>query len=84
MPGGTNWRLAKGKQPPCLKSRQQLWLEYYGFWCQWAELHPVWMMELRYHATVHGKLSDRFASSEINQARALSQWLNSNPVYPRM
>lgn len=73
-PGGTNWRLGKGKPP--LVARD-LWPEYLALWQRWAKLHPELINELRQHAAKAGHcLCDRFASSPINQARALAHVLN--------
>jgi hypothetical protein len=84
-PGGTDWRLGKGKPPKYPKTPVQLWQEYLEFWREWVEFNPGLFIEL-YHAViqhhhVHGEgvdfvLSDRFATTEINQARALAQLLN--------
>lgn len=78
-PGGTNWRLGKGKVPTVDKGKELRWQEYYDFWDEWAQLHPVWMRELRWHASQNDyTLRDSFSSTLINQARALAQWLNEN------
>jgi hypothetical protein len=67
----SNWRDAKGLPPLNAKSRQELWLEYLGFWRQFAQENPELITELR--ALAAGKvLTDRFANSAVNQARALS------------
>lgn len=84
-PGGTDWRSGKGKFPvtadPPSVVAEKLWADYYGFWDEWARAHPVWMQELRYLAARSGyTLRDSFAASNINQARALAEWLNNNPL----
>lgn len=69
---GNSWRLGKGK--PSLRDCD-LWSEYLALWKAWAAEYPGLIQELRSKA--HGKvLTDRFAVSEINQARALAQILN--------
>lgn len=73
-PGGKDWRLGKGK--PSLRDLD-LYTEYLNLWIAWAHEHLPLMREL-YHAARKQEyvLSDRFATSEINQARALSDVLN--------
>jgi hypothetical protein len=70
QPGGTNWRLGKGKPP--LDRSIDLWAAYLQLWRTWAENNPTEMRELRQHPV----LSDRFATTPVNQARALSTLLN--------
>ena len=75
--GGTNWRLGKGKPPLNHVSKEYLWDEYISLWWQWAEANPELMNELKVHADKYnGVLSDKFATTPINQARALSTILN--------
>lgn len=74
-PGGRNWRLGKGKPP--LDRSKDLWSEYLALWRRWAEDNLQLMRELYVAAKRHGGvLSDRFASTEVNQARALAHVLN--------
>lgn len=74
-PGGTNWRLGKGRPP--LDTRKDLWAEYLALWRQWAQHNPRLIEELYSRARDHGAvLSDRFASTPVNQARALAAILN--------
>ncbi len=74
-PGGTNWKLGKGK-PPKDKSID-LWGEYLKLWRRWVKLNPHLLEEL-YHITklTNNTLTDMFASSENNQARALAFLIN--------
>lgn len=73
-PGGTNWRLGKGKPP--LDPACDLWTAYLGLWQCWAAHHPDLIEDLRTKAA--GKvLTDCFASSPISQARALAHILNT-------
>lgn len=75
QPGGTNWRLGKGKPP--LNTSKDLWAEYLELWMAWARDHETLMWELMAHAKKHGNtLSDCFASTPVNQARALAEILN--------
>lgn len=73
-PGGKNWRLGKGKPP---LRNVDLYDEYLLLWKEWANDNIPLMREL-YHSARKTKsiLSDRFATSEVNQARALSDVLN--------
>ncbi|GIV03811.1 MAG: hypothetical protein KatS3mg015_2641 [Fimbriimonadales bacterium] len=74
-PGGRNWRLGKGRPP--LDPSTDLWKEYLKLWRQWAEYNLPLMREL-YHAAKNagGVLSDRFATTPVNQANALATILN--------
>ncbi|TAL65634.1 MAG: hypothetical protein EPN79_10645 [Burkholderiaceae bacterium] len=76
-PGGTNWRLGKGKPPLRELTPQQLLEEYAALWRDWAARNPELMSELRARASAHGGvLSDRFATTPVNQANALTMLLN--------
>lgn len=77
-PGGRNWRLGKGKPPLSTELRDQpaaLFQAYLGLWLDWAlipENHAL-LYELMDLAISHDcVLSDRFATSPVNQAHALS------------
>ena len=70
-----DWRAGKGKAPLNGLSRDQLWIAYKNLWQIWAEENPELIQALRVCAK-SGILTDRFASSEINQARALAEILN--------
>lgn len=75
--GGTNWKLGKGK-PPLIKSisGDQLYRDYLSLWWKWSTTHTVLMLELMKHANEHNHtLKDSFATTEINQARALADIL---------
>lgn len=77
-PGGRNWRLVKGKPP--IEPRDT-WPEYLGLWRQWAAANPELMQVLRREASAKGNcLSDCFASTPINQARALAEILNTGVI----
>ena len=75
-PGGTNWRLGKGKPP--LRKDVDLWSEYLALWRTWARNNPQLVHELMQRCATHNTtvLSDRFASTPINQAHALAVILN--------
>ena len=75
QPGGTNWRLGKGKPP--LISRDT-WPEYLALWEEWAKTNQSALDELRIAAAKYNNvLSDMFATSPVNQARALAEILNA-------
>lgn len=75
QPGGTNWRLGKGKPP--LDTSKDLWTAYLALWETWAIGHPDLMNELAVEASKKRRvLSDMFATTSINQARALAELLN--------
>lgn len=74
-PEGRDWRKGKGKPP--LDTTKDLWTEYLNLWRVWASNHLTLMEELRDNAAkCGGVLSDRFATTPINQARALAIILN--------
>lgn len=80
-PGGTNWRLGKGK--PALDSTKDLWAEYLSLWVRWSKLNPAKLENLRIVSAARGYLlSDTFAATEISQARALAYILNETEVRP--
>lgn len=75
QPGGTDWTLGKGKPP--LNKEIDLWSSYLALWETWASNHPELLYELANLATQkQGVLSDMFATTSINQARALVVILN--------
>lgn len=74
-PGGRNWRLGKGKPP--LDTSVDLWEAYLGLWRTWGSNNPNLLIELASLASVYDNLlTDGFASTPVNQARALSYVLN--------
>lgn len=73
-PGGVNWRLGKGKPP--LDRTTDVWQAYLALWRQWAQHNPALLSELAQRASTHMLLSDRFATTPVNQARALATILN--------
>lgn len=67
----SDWRDAKGNKPYNEKTRAELWEEYLELWEQWARENPELIEELE-RITCRKVLTDKFATSEINQAHALS------------
>ncbi len=81
-PGGRNWRLGKGKPP--LVARP-MFPEYLCLWMIWAQHHPKLIDELArtcIKPPYNGWLSDRFATTPVNQAHALSVILNARTFTP--
>lgn len=77
-PGGTDWKLGKGKAPRKDITEEALYKEYLNLWKQWAKTNTVLLQELTQNAApFNGMLSDMFAATPINQARALSDILNT-------
>jgi hypothetical protein len=77
QPGGKDWRLGKGKPP--LNPNRDLWSAYLILWTIWAAMpgHYELLLKLKEEADKHaGVLTDCFASTPINQARALAELLN--------
>lgn len=79
-PGGTRWQLGKGKLPCNGKSKQELWSDYLNLWRVWSKSNLQLLRELyvilRDNPQYNYCLSDRFATTDINQAHALSVILN--------
>lgn len=76
-PGGTNWELGKGKPPLSNLSRKEMLAIYKSMWYDWADANTDLMDELYELAKEHDyTLSDRFATSELNQAKCLADILN--------
>lgn len=73
-PGGINWRLGKGK--PSLSAYDCLYTEYKTLWEKWVILNPNLIEELYFKVGKNGVLTDKFATTDINQARALADILN--------
>ena len=76
--GGRNWRLGKGKPPREKMSHEEIWQKYLKLWEVWADNNPVLMKELKEVLVKYNNvLSDKFASTPVNQARALAEVLNN-------
>ena len=73
--GGTNWRLGKGK--PAIVEVELLH-EYISLWKLWAK-DNIALMRTLYTAAKQNDytLTDCFATTEVNQANALSIILNN-------
>lgn len=76
-PLGLDWRKGKGKPPDNNKTRDQLYSDYKKLWSMWMAENIDLVFELGELASKHDYvLSDCFATTPINQARALSELLN--------
>ena len=76
-PGGLNWRAGKGKPP--LDTSVDLAAKYLDLWRTWSQTNMDEMRALFRAVRGHGDnctLSDRFATTPVNQAWALSVILN--------
>lgn len=74
-PGGTDWKLGKGKPPK--NPELDLWKEYLDLWKEWAEDNPELIEELKQLAAANDYLlTDMFATTTTSQARALAIILN--------
>lgn len=72
---GNNPMLGKGK-PPLNKSKD-MYAEYLNLWWEWAQDNIDLMRELYHLARANNNvLSDMFANTPVNQARALAECLN--------
>ena len=68
-----------GKGRPSIHPNFNYWETYLGFWRQWADENPELLNELS--KVAEGKvITDRFASTGNNQAKALATLLNER--YP--
>ena len=81
-PGGVNWRLGKGRPAKDPNTTHlDLWKGYLSLWWEWTFENMELIEELAQLAADNGHLlTDMFASSTINQARALSVILSE--LYP--
>lgn len=78
-----NWRDGKGNKPYNEKTREELWSEYLELWRQWVQENPAAFASLRERSS--GKvLTDMFATSDINQARALATLITEAEELERM
>lgn len=76
-PGGSNWRLGKGKPSLINYPGDHQWLMYLSLWRLWTIRNGALITELHARVSEHDNmLTDCFASTSINQARALATILN--------
>lgn len=75
--GGTDWKKGKGKPTLFPYPDDHLWQMYLALWRVWAINNSHLMLELCKIVEEHNhRLSDCFATTDINQARALATILN--------
>ncbi len=65
------WLEGKGKQPLNRKTRAELFAEYLELWRTWAIENPALIEDLE-ERSKGMTLTDRFATSDVNQAHALA------------
>lgn len=78
---GDDWRIGKGKQPIIEMTHEDLWLSYLGLWRQWAQENPALIDDLQ-RLSQGRPLTDRFALTQVSQARALAQILSERDPVP--
>ena len=71
-----HWIEAKNK-PPINKSYDHAYKEYLALWRLYFTLHPNLFKQIKILAK-NKTITDMFATTEINQARAICDLLNSN------
>lgn len=71
----SDWKVGKGKKP--INGCVNLWAQYLALWIIWCDENPRLVEDLRASAK-HFVLTDAFAKTEINQARALAYVLNQD------
>ena len=80
-PGGKNWRMGKGKPPISNMSKEDLVAAYTNLWRIWSTAHKKEIKELRREVYNSGNIiSDRFATTNVNQAAALATILNEQAI----
>lgn len=78
-PGGVDWRKGKGKPSLFIMTEQRRFELYTDLWRVWASYNKEAMRKLREKAlSKGGLLTDRFATSCVNQAHSLSAILNES------
>ena len=65
-----------GKGRPSIHENFDYWGTYLSLWKQWASENPDLIAELRV-LTLNKILTDQFANTQNNQARALAEILNA-------
>lgn len=76
-PGGRSWRKGKGQLPIIPYPGDELYLAYKTLWRIWAVNNTELLQDLITLVQPHNNhLTDKFAHSNVNQARALSEILN--------
>ena len=75
--------IKEGKGKPPRDPETDSWAEYLALWRRWAKENPALLDELRQTAALCDyTLTDRFATTDTNQAHALAVVLNETFVHP--
>lgn len=75
---GNNASIGKGKAPLFQMTRKESYEKYLNLWKTWANENKINILILREYAKQNNNtLRDSFANTEINQARALCDILNT-------
>lgn len=72
---GNDWRLGKGKPPIVSITKEEQWKQYKQLWKTYLNENPELEQDLLEKAQ-NKTLTDKFASTDISQARALAEILN--------
>lgn len=73
--GGTKWQLGKGKPPLKTYTGDDLYLAYLGLWQSYFMYNPHLLLGI--YSTGITILTDTFATTPINQARAIADCMNA-------
>ena len=73
-PYSNDWRYGKGKIP--IDKGVDLWREYLTLWEDWAKDNTSLIEDLYLKIQPYQILTDRYAWTEVSQARALAKILN--------
>lgn len=80
---GNDWKLGKDKPPLRKISKEQSWNEYKELWRIYLNENPALKEDLLVKAK--GKvLTDKFAITDVSQARALAELLNEEVIKPEV
>jgi len=78
---GNDWKLGKGKPPLNPMSKEESWAAYKNLWSQYLQENPNLETDLR-EKSKGRVLTDKFATTDVSQARALAELLNEQTVPP--
>jgi hypothetical protein len=76
-PGGIDWKLGKGKPALIPYKGDSQWQMYLGLWRVWSIHNSDLVISLFQKLVNHeDTLTDQFATSDINQAKAMATIIN--------
>lgn len=78
---GSDWRLGKGRPAINGLTQEELWAEYVALWDRYLSENPGLLEDLR-TKSAGLVLTDRFATSTLNQAHALDLLLTASAPAP--